>query len=175
MAQINKIDFFVGVFLTEVLSSAKTVPALFDGEQKESKRIEFETNRGVYNIYIKYSTKKKETPYPDKGKRRIKYTCNVLFTESEYDNFVSTTKDSSLNYVVIVWTNDSLTNTWLVVLDYKKAMSCLKNKTENGTRKIKITRYGAGRDFFCQGVGFKDDEYEICSFDHISYFQTREE
>jgi hypothetical protein len=175
MAQINKVDFFVGVFLTEILGSAKTVPALFDGEQNENKRIEFETNKGIFNIYIKYSTNKKGTKYWDKGKKKIKYTCNVLFSETEYEKFVNSSTNKKLNYVVIVWTNASLTNTWLVVLDYGKAMKCLKSRTEKGDRRIKVIRYGAGREFFCQGVDFKDDEFVTCSFDHITYFQQTED
>jgi hypothetical protein len=175
MAQINKVDFFVGVFLTEILGSAKTVPALFDGEQNDNKRIEFETNKGIFNIYIKYSMNKKGIPFLDKGKKKTKYIGNVLFSETEYDKFVNSSTNKKLSYVVIVWTNASLTNTWLVVLDYEKAMKCLKSKTETGNRRIKVTRYGAGHEFYCQGVDFKDDEFVTCSFDHITYFQQIED
>jgi hypothetical protein len=151
------------------LSDAKTVPALFDGEQNESKRTVFETNKGVHNVYIKYSTGKKPIPYFEGGKKKVKYHCNVNFTDSEYDKLRGFANNGCINFIVIVWTNSSYTKTWLVVLEFDKAMHCLERKTET-SRRISVTRFGAGREFYCQGVDFKDDEFEICAFDHIKYF-----
>ena len=60
MHRINKIDYFIGVFLTTILNSSNGVPALFDATDN-SKKIEFTTDIGEYNVYIKYSTKLKKT------------------------------------------------------------------------------------------------------------------
>lgn len=57
LRKINKIDYFMGVFLSTIIGSSKGVPALFDEGAKESKRIEFETDSGNFNVYIKYSMK----------------------------------------------------------------------------------------------------------------------
>jgi hypothetical protein len=170
MKKINKADYFVGVFVSTILSSAKRVPALFD-EPNESKRVEFLTNLGYFNVYIKYLTQRGESTYFEKGKEKIKYTCNINFGDAEYRKLLDFCKDGYKNYIVIIWTNESLTSTWIVVLDYKKAMKCLNSTTENGYRKIKITRYGGGHIFYCQGVSYKDNEFEKCDFDYSSYFE----
>lgn len=170
MAQISKVDYFVGVFLSSILGSAKGTPALFD-EPNESKRVEFLAAPGYFNVYIKYSTTKSSTPYYDKGKEKIKYTCNIYFSDSEYKILTSFCKSGFRNCIAIIWANDSLTNTWIVMMDYEKAMKCLNSKTENGNRRIKITRYGGGHEFYCQGVDFKEDEYEKCKFDFMLFFK----
>jgi hypothetical protein len=115
---------------------------------------------------------KEGIPYKEKGKVKKKYSCNVQFSESEYDNWFKSATNTNFSYIVIVWTNKTLTNTWFVVLDYDNAVRCLNAKTDKGYKNIKITRYGAGHEFFCQGVDFANNEFVKCSFDHNKYFQT---
>ncbi|NLY46769.1 MAG: hypothetical protein GX053_12410 [Tissierella sp.] len=51
MRNINKLDFFVGVFLARIINSSNSVPALFE-ETDNSKRVEFTTDTDDFNIYI---------------------------------------------------------------------------------------------------------------------------
>ena len=55
MAKINRSDYFAGVFLATILKTTKTVPLLCNAA-KDSKCVEFDTNIGDFNIFIKYST-----------------------------------------------------------------------------------------------------------------------
>jgi hypothetical protein len=55
MYRINKEDYFIGVFVSTILKSTKGVPALFDATGK-NKRVEFTTDLGDFNVYVKYST-----------------------------------------------------------------------------------------------------------------------
>jgi hypothetical protein len=169
MGQINKIDFFVGVFVSAILNSAKSVPALFD-ETNESKKVEFQTNLGYFNVYIKYSTNRKESVY-DKRKQKKQYYWNIPFSEIENEKLRKFKKEGYQNYIVLVCTNDTLTKTWIVVLDYEKALRCLANTTPNGSRRIKVTRIGSSHEFYCQGVDYRDNEYERCLFDYTTYFE----
>lgn len=50
MHRINKLDYFVGVFLTTILNSSTGVPVLFD-ETENSKRVEFSTDLDDFNVY----------------------------------------------------------------------------------------------------------------------------
>ncbi len=169
MSQVSKLDFFVGVFLASIMNSAKSVPALFD-ETDESKKIEFMSDLGKYNVYVKYSTKRNHSTRGSKGKE-IKYH-NVLFTENEYKKFESFQKDGVNNCLAIICTEKNLLNTWIVVIEYEKALKCLRSTTPNGSRRIKIQRFGNAHEFVCSGVGFKNDDNETCPYDWRIYFSS---
>ena len=55
MIKPAKLDFFVGVFMSSIINSAKKVPVLID-ETETSKRMRFMTDNGEFNVFIKYST-----------------------------------------------------------------------------------------------------------------------
>ncbi len=174
MTKINKIDYFVGVFVSAILNSAKSVPALFD-ETSESKKVEFQTNLGYFNVYVKYSTSRHEGKSFDK--RRQKKTCYwyINFSEIEYEKLKIFSKDGYQNYYVFICTDEKLKNTSIIVLEYDKAMNCLKNTTSQGVRRIKVTRIGSEHEFRCQGVDYIDNEYESCRFDYTTYFKDPKE
>ena len=167
MSQINKIDYFVGVFVSAILNSAKSVPALFE-ETNESKRVEFTTNLGEFNVYVKYSRKLKIS---GRRKPKEKTSWNVLFSNIEYEKLKSSRKDGYKNYVALVGTNDALTKTRIAVLDYVKALNCLREAAPTGSRRITVTRIGSAQEYRCKGVGFISDESESCFFDYTKYFE----
>ena len=168
MSQIKKIDYYVGVFLSAILKSANTVPALFD-ETDKSKKIEFTTDTNKFNIYVKYSTNIKETPPTKNGEKKKETYWNITFTNSEYEKFANFKKANFLNYLVLVCTNESYSTTWLAVVDYELAMKCLKNSTQSEQRRIKVTRYGNDHEFFYSGVNFEDKDSRGY-FDYKRYF-----
>lgn len=177
MGRINKIDYFVGVFLSTIIGSSKGVPALFDEGAKESKRIEFETDSGDFNVYIKYSTKQEKAKVMINGRKKKKVYWNIGFSSREYDilknDFV---KEGKTNLVCLVCTNDKLNETYMAILEYADAMKCLEQKTESGNRRITVTRIGAEHDFYCYGVGFKDEkDYIKCPVNYTHFLGLDED
>lgn len=159
MHRINKLDYFIGVFLTTILNSSRGVPALFD-ETENSKRIEFATDMGDFNAYIKYSTGIRTVKVNINGKRRKKMSCNVSFSNKDYEILENDFyKEDKLNLICLVCTNDRLNQTYLAVIGYEDAMKCLTNSTRSGSRRITITRIGAEYDFSCYGVGFAKENH----------------
>lgn len=84
MHRINILDYFIGVFLTTILNSSKGVPALFD-EANDSKRLEFATDTGDFNAYIKYSTNMRKAKVNTKGRKQKKLSWNISFSDKEYE------------------------------------------------------------------------------------------
>lgn len=167
MSKINKIDYFVGVFLSTILSSSKGVPALFDDEAKESKRVEFETDSGAFNVYIKYSTKQYIGNETVKDIKKKKKYWNIIFYEKDYDFLKNSfRKKDRINLVCLVCTNDKLNDTHIAVLKYEDAMKCLEKKMDSGGRRITVSRIGAGRSFYCYGVDFDEKDYIKCPIDY---------
>ncbi|WP_333638417.1 hypothetical protein [Tissierella praeacuta] len=164
MYRINKIDYFIGVFLTTIINSLKGVPALFD-ETKDSKRVEFATDTGEFNVYIKYTTKLSKVKKNIEGKRKNKMSSNVSFSSRDYeilgDDFY---KNDKKNLICFVCTNEKLNETYMAVLDYEDGMKCLEKSTDSESRRITVTRIGAEYNFYCYGVGF-EEEYIRCPVD----------
>lgn len=157
MYKINKIDFFIGAFLSMIINSTKGVPALFD-ETEHSKRVEFATNTRDFNVYIKYTTRIRKSRVNIDGRRRRKMSCDISFSQREYDILENSfVKKDKQNLVCLVCTNDKLTSTYMVILSYEDAMECLKDKTNSGYRRISVTRIGAEHNYNCYGVGFGED------------------
>lgn len=169
MHRINKIDYFVGAFLTTILNSSKGVPAIFD-DTESNKRVEFSTDTGDFNVYIKYSTKVRKARTSINGKRKSKFSWNIAFTESEYkvlrDSFK---KEDRENLLCLVCTNEKFYPTYMAVLSYEDALKCLENSTGSGSRKIVVTRIGREHDFYCYGVGFNKEDYIKCPVDGAKF------
>lgn len=174
MHRINKLDYFIGVFLTTILNSSRGVPALFD-ETDNSKRIEFVTDTGDFNAYIKYSTGIRSVKVNINGKKKKKMSCNVSFSAKDYEilsnNF---NKEEKTNVICLVCTNERLNETYLAVIGYEDAMNCLSNATKSGSRRITVTRLGAEYDFSCYGVGLKEEEYIKVPVDPTRFLGLRE-
>jgi hypothetical protein len=170
MDQINKLDYFVGVFLAKILGDAKNVPALFNGTD-ESKQIQFETNSNKFNVFVKYSTKRTNSPASKNGKRKPKIYWNINFTQNELDRFKQTYKENWMNCLAIVCTNSTLESTWIAAIEYKKVLHCLQTPAPSGIYRICVSRFGNAREFILTGVGFKKDEYENCDFDYSLFFK----
>ncbi len=174
MHKINKIDYFIGAFLSTIINSSKGVPALFD-ETENSKRVEFSTDTGDFNVYIKYTTKIRKSRVNIDGKKKKKISCNISFSDRDYeilkDSFI---KEDKENLICLVCTNDKLNETYMAVLTYKDAMKCLEHRTNSGNRRISITRIGAEHDFNCYGVKFKEKDYIKCPVDCTQFLGLKD-
>ena len=168
MKKINKIDYFVGVFLSAILKSSKTVPALFD-QASESKKVEFETNNNAYNVYIKYSTTKNIGKANHKGQKRVSW--NIAITDSDYEKLRDFYQADSKNYIAVVCTNDKLTDTRIVILDYDKVIGFSQRTPAGKQKRISIFRYGKEHKFHYKGAGCADSESKECDIEFMSYFQ----
>jgi uncharacterized protein YxeA len=165
MYKINKIDYFVGVFLTTILNSSKGVPALFD-ETESSKRVEFSTDSGDFNVYVKYTTKVRKAKTNINGKRKTKMSWDIQFSDNDYEILRdSFKKEGKENLICLVCTNDDLNQTYMAVLSHEDALKCLEKSTPSGSRRITVMRIGREHDFYCYGVGFKDEDYIKCPVD----------
>lgn len=174
MHRINKIDYFIGVFLTTILNSSKGVPALFD-ETKDSKRVEFSTDIDDFNVYIKYTTKIRHSRVNVNGKRKKKISCDIGFSNSDYDILKNSFFiEDKQNFICLVCTNDKLNESYMSMLRYEDAMKCLSQKTNSGSRRITITRIGAEYDFICYGVGMEEKDYIKCPVDCTKFLGLEE-
>lgn len=178
MEKIEKVDYFVGVFVSTILKSAKGVPALFD-ETDNSKRIQFSTDLGDFNVYIKYSMSLVNKDKRINSEVKNKMSCNVSFTDNDFNILNSNfKKDKYKNYVVLVCTNDKLTETKIAVLPYDDAMKCLQYKVKSGGRRITITRTGGEYSYKCYGVNgpdFPKGHYITSYVNHMKYFDKTAE
>lgn len=174
MHRINKLDYFIGVFLTTILNSSRGVPALFD-ETNDSKRVEFVTDTGDFNAYVKYSTNMRKATVNTRGRKRKKLSWNISFSDKEYEilreNFYI---EGKKNLVCLVCTNEKLNDTYLAVLGYEKAMKCLEKSTASGNRRITVTRTGAEYNFSCYGVGFTEENYIQISVDPTNFLGLKD-
>jgi len=171
MYRINKIDYFIGVFLSTIINSSKGVPALFD-ETENSKRVEFSTDTGDFNVNIKYTTKIRKSKVNIDSKKKNKISCNISFSDRDYEIL----KNSFVkeNLICLVCTNDKLNETYMAVLTYEDAMKCLEHRTNRGNRRITITRIGAEHDFNCYGVKFEEKDHIKCPVDCTQFLGLKE-
>ena len=81
--RIAKADFFAGVFLTTILRSAKG-PPVYCEVSDGIKRLEFETDLGMFNMFVKYSTNEHiGWNYDFTPKKRKRY-WSISFSDIEY-------------------------------------------------------------------------------------------
>ena len=150
MHRINKLDYFVGVFLTTILNSSTGVPVLFD-ETENSKRVEFSTDLDDFNVYIKYTTNMRKSKVTVNGRRK-KLSFNISFSKRDYDILKNSFYiEGKQNLLGLVCTNDKLNETYIAVIDYVDAMKCLGKETKSGSRRITVTRLSAEYDFNVMG------------------------
>lgn len=174
MYRINKIDYFIGVFLSTIINSSKGVPALFD-ETENSKRVEFSTDTGDFNVYIKYTTKIRKSKVNIDSKKKNKISCNISFSDKDYEILKNSfVKENKENLICLVCTNDKLNETYMAVLTYEDAMKCLEHRTNSGNRRITITRIGAEHDFNCYGVKFEEKDHIKCPVDCTQFLGLKE-
>ncbi|MFY9286525.1 MAG: hypothetical protein WBJ01_08800 [Tissierellaceae bacterium] len=173
MHRINKLDYFVGVFLTTILNSSTGVPVLFD-ETENSKRVEFSTDLDDFNVYIKYTTNMRKSKVTVNGRRK-KLSFNISFSKRDYDILKNSFYiEGKQNLLGLVCTNDKLNETYIAVIDYVDAMKCLGKETKSGSRRITVTRLSAEYDFQCYGVGFNETEYIKCPVDCTKFLDLQE-
>lgn len=133
MYTINKLDYFVGAFVSYVVSK-EVAPALFDGTD-DSKIVAFATNSDEYTVYLKYSTAVKTT-FP-KGKITRKW--NIFFTNKDMDILVKNRNNANTTYVVLICAEPNLRQTEICVIDIKKALLCLGEDAVNKQKRITVT------------------------------------
>ena len=170
MIRPSKLDYFVGAFLSVIINSAKRVPVLID-ETETSKVLNFLTDNGDYNVFVKYSTVVRHSDKKVDGKVKDKMTCDILFNAKEYEilsnNFVQADKQ---NFVVAVCTEgNKLSENYIVVIPYEVAMRCLAEKNNSNARRITITRIGKESTYKCYGIGGGIDNADSVFFDWQKY------
>lgn len=171
MIRPSKLDYFVGAFLSVIINSAKKVPVLID-ETETSKVINFSTDNGDYNVFVKYSTAIRHSDRKIGEKVKGKLTCNISFNEKEYkilsEKFL---KSDKKNFIVAVCTNgNKLNENYIVVIPYNIAMRCLAVATNSSNaRRITITRIEKEGTYKCYGVNGKIENAESVFFDWQKY------
>lgn len=157
MRNPNKLDFFVGSFISCIINAAKKVPILID-ETDNSKRIKFTTDNGDYNIFFKYSTNIRCSTRKINGIAKEKITCDISFSKKEYEilkyNFF---EEKISNLIVLVITNSDLNNTKIIAIPYDIAMECLITSDKNEIRRLSVTRIGRERTYNCYGIGNSEE------------------
>lgn len=144
---IRKIDYYVGALLSYLIKKRIT-PAIFDSSDY-SKIITFETNEGKYNLFVKYSGKP--------VRQQEKYSrWDVNFTESELNIVNTYAKNGYNNFVVLVCSSETLTQTEIAVIDIEDALKCLGNDLVNKQKRISVRSDKAARKLKCYGTAITD-------------------
>lgn len=175
MSRIAKVDYFAGAFISTILKSSKSTPAMFNASD-ESKRIVFETDLGKFNVYIKYSTTEHKSFIKTKKRKRTKKYWNVNFTQKEYEYLLNNFScNDKINLIAIVCSNKTLADSKIAILTLDEALFCLRISTDSGNRTITISRIGKDHQFNCYGVGLPH-EMEMLHItpyvNHLRYFDS---
>lgn len=168
MAQINKIDYFCGAFLS-FLVSEKVAPTLFEAGDS-SKIIRYTTDNDDYKIYLKYSANAKV--HTVKHIEFTKWTIN--FTPKDMDRLNDFYEKGRTNYLVCVCTNNNLTETSIAVLTFDEAIKCLGNDAANGQKTLAIKHQKSSSKFNCYGTALDKDKAIEPYYDFRKYFSTKE-
>lgn len=173
MSRILQRNYFIGVFLS-LLSSLylPEEPILFEPMTENRNHIKLTTNPGSeFNIYLKYSRRLKNTVKDVAGKNKAKMSCQVDFLPSDYDYLRNRfPEQNKTNLICLICTDKGLSETRLVILEYKDAMKCLAKKNSRGIRTIRVKRTGENHSYSCTGVGFKNEQSITCPFNCKKYF-----
>lgn len=154
-SKIRKIDYYVGAFLS-LIANKIIQPALIIDCTESTRIIQFDTNSGSYNVFIKYSGK----PNSEKGNSK---KWSFTFTEDEQQKLKSERKTNSKNLVALVCSEPSLKHTEVAVLDVKDAEACMGNDSMNKRRRIGV-KYEKNRHHLrCHGTALSDKEPILAS------------
>lgn len=158
---IRKIDYYVGAVLSYLIKKRIT-PAIFDSSDC-SKIITFETNEGKYNLFVKYSGKP--------ASQQEKYSrWDVTFTKLELEIVNTYAKDGFNNFVVLVCSSESLTQTEIAVIEVKNALRCLGNDNINKQKRISIINDKGARKLKCYGTAITDKNAILIKRNIDNYF-----
>lgn len=171
--RIAKADYFAGIFLTTILKSSRTTPVYCEAIEG-IKRLEFETDLGVFNVYVKYSMRENMGWNYEFTPKKMKKYWNVAFSENEYaylkDQFVAEGKE---NVIAIICTDSKLKRTRIVILKQTQLIPCIAVSTSGGSRILSISRTGAEHTFSCYGVGGAGEIVTDKPFvNHLRYFDN---
>lgn len=168
MRRISKMDYYAGAFITSLLGSAKGAPALFD-ETNDSRRLSIATNMGNFNIYIKYAGDSRIATI--KGRRKTSWVVN--FTDTDIRKLeIEFIQEASKNYIALVLSNRSLSDTKIAMIEHKDAMKCLEKSTPGGNRRINVIRYGSEHNFTCYGATERESDGFLVSVNFMNYFDS---
>ena len=166
MYKVSKENHFTGVFCTQVLQSTNGEPVYFEAA-KNSRQFSFETNRGGFNVYVRYSTGSKNSinNFPSGSKKKLFYRFNFTTDYSFLqDKFYIKNKT---NLLCLICTNEGLNLTRLVFIKYGDALNCLQYTTKKGQRIITVTREGNAHYYCCYGAG-SQGKFK-CPVNHTRY------
>lgn len=170
MRRIGKMDYYAGAFITSLLNSAKGTPALFD-ETNDSRRLQITTDLGEFNIYIKYAG----TSRISQVKGRKKTSWGVNFSEIDINKLENEfVQDQYINYVALVLSNRTMSDTRIAVISYNDIMERLAKITPGGNRRINVVRYGNDHTFICYGATESEADGFQVFVNHMRYFNEAE-
>ena len=169
--RIGKIDYFAGVFMTTILQSVKTTPMYCEATD-DSRRAEFETDTGKFNVFIKYSTARKVGWDYDCTPKKKSVYWNLTFQDAHYNYLRNHFHVAGKrNLVVIVCTDANMKETRIAILQLDEALLCLSTSTSSGTRRITVSRTGGEHSFSCYGVNNAGIDKNIQPFvNHMRFF-----
>ncbi len=170
MRRIAKMDYYAGAFITTLLKSSKGAPAIIN-ETNDSRRVEFETDLGKFNIYIKYSGSPRISTV--RGRKKISWYVN--FSDMDVYKLENEFVDrQDIRYVVLVLSNRALTKTRVAVIACDDIMKCLNKETPGGSRGINIVRYGRDHNFTCYGATEAEEDGFAVPINYAGHFDKRE-
>ena len=140
-------------------------------QQKNTKCVEFDTNIGDFNVFIKYSTTPQDG-WDRKKRTKIKRKYwNISFSPEEYSYLCNSfEKLNKNNLVAIVCANQKITDTRIAILTLDQAKECLSKHT-GGIRRITVSRTGNEHNFDCFGVGSSHEKTNIHPYvNHMRFF-----
>lgn len=162
--KVNKIDFYVGAVLSQIITKIIHPAALFD-YSNHSKSVTFETDKDKYNLFIKYSSK------PNKSKNISETKWTYTFTKTEMDCIPKWYKNGYRNYIVFLCGKENLDKSEIAVVDCALAKKCLGNDTVNDSRNIVVRRKKSSHHFRIHGTALSDKDAIKIGRDIEKYIQ----
>ncbi|MGV8907202.1 MAG: hypothetical protein ACOH15_11450 [Acetobacterium sp.] len=149
MATVNKVDFYYGAMLSVMITKGVQKPALF--EESENKRIyTFCTNKGDYQMYMKYASA------PSKRKNVNKQLWQFTFTPDEIKVIDSTQDNGKKTLFGLICAKVKLNESELVILNLDQAKLCLGLDVSRDTYRITVKYEKGNHGLKVYGSGLSD-------------------
>lgn len=163
---INKKDFYFGSFLSYLISNKVKEPIIFE-TVGNSRVIQFGIKDKKYNAYLKYVGTAK--PSTVNGEKYTQWVSS--FTDKEIVKLFSDFEEEGFeSIVVIVCTNEKLSDTYFAILSWEQAKRCLGEDSVNKQRRITIRRKKGSNHLTLYGTGLSLEKAIECSRNVDKYF-----
>lgn len=132
MKKLNKADFYFGAFYSYLITKAFN-PVLID-QAKDSRHLSLCTNVCDYNLFAMYASKPASSSTDGE-----KIRWDIIFTNNLVDMLTQSECATKVNYVVFICGQENLRDSEILVVPYKKVLTCLGKDSVNIKRRISIT------------------------------------